>query len=91
LAVAVAQRGFRVIEEIKQQFPDGNVLLVSHKATIRIILCDLLGIEVGRFRYRLGCPVGSVSVVEFAAQGPLLHSLADRSHQTETLRNLPGT
>src|SRR6267142_80145 len=41
LAVAVAQRGFRVIEEIKQQFPDGNVLLVSHKATIRIILCDL--------------------------------------------------
>ena len=91
LAIAVAERGVRVIEEIKQQFPDGNVLLVSHKATIRIILCDLLGIDVGRFRYRLGCPVGSVSVVEFTAQGPLLHSLADRSHQTEILRNLPGT
>jgi probable phosphoglycerate mutase len=66
-------------------------LLVSHKATIRIILCELLGIDVGRFRYRLDCPVGSVSVVEFAAQGPFLHSLADRSHLTEALRTLPGT
>jgi broad specificity phosphatase PhoE len=91
LAVAVAERGLRVIEEIKQQFPDGNVLLVSHKATIRIILCQLLGIDVGRFRYRLGCPVGSVSVVEFTLQGPLLHALADRSHLSETLRSLPGT
>jgi broad specificity phosphatase PhoE len=91
LAVAIAERGLRVIEEIKQQFPDGNVLLVSHKATIRIILCDLLGIDVGRFRYRLACPVGSVSVIEFTLQGPLLHTLADRSHLSETLRSLPGT
>ena len=91
LAVAIAERGLRVIEEIKQQFPDGNVLLVSHKATIRIILCDLLGIDVGRFRYRLACPVGSVSVVEFTLHGPLLHTLADRAHLSETLRSLPGT
>ena len=46
---------------------------------------------VGRFRFRLGCPVGSVSVVEFGAHGPLLHALADRSHLDETLRGLPGT
>lgn len=91
LAVAIAERGLRVIEEIKQQFPDGSALLVSHKATIRIILCDLLGIDVGRFRYRLACPVGSVSVVEFTLHGPLLHTLADRSHLSETLRSLPGT
>jgi len=91
LAVMIARRGLRVIEEIKTQFSDGNVLIVSHKATIRIILCSLLGVDVGRFRYRLVCPVGSVSVVEFTSHGPLLHALADRSHLSANLRSLPGT
>ena len=91
LAVTIARRCLRAIDEIKQECPDGNVLVVSHKATIRIALCSLLGIDVGRFRYRLACPVGSVSVVEFSSAGPLLLSLADRSHLNETLRSLPGT
>jgi probable phosphoglycerate mutase len=91
LATTVARRGLGVIENIKQQFSEGNVLVVSHKATIRIILCDLLGIDVGSFRHRLGCPVGSVSVMEFTPEGPLLHSLAERSHLSEKLRSLPGT
>ena len=91
LAITVARRSLRAIDEIKQQFTEGNVLVVSHKATIRIILCSLLGIDVGRFRYRLACPVGSVSVVEFSLEGPLLHSLADRTHLRESLRALPGT
>lgn len=92
LAVTIAHRALRVIEEIKRRFDaEGNVLVVSHKATIRIILCSLLGIDVGRFRYRLACPVGSVSVVEFVESGPLLKALADRMHLPERLRLLPGT
>jgi broad specificity phosphatase PhoE len=91
LAITVARRSLRVIDEIKQQFTGGNVLVVSHKATIRIIICSLLGIDVGRFRYRLACPIASVSVVEFSLAGPLLLSLADRSHLSESLRSLPGT
>ncbi|HEX8235761.1 MAG TPA: histidine phosphatase family protein [Abditibacteriaceae bacterium] len=90
-AVAIARRGLEVVEEIKQRFGTGNVLVVSHKATIRIVLCALLGIDVGRFRFRLGCPVGSVSVVEFTSHGPLLHTLANRTHLDERLRTLPGT
>ncbi|MBV9865391.1 MAG: histidine phosphatase family protein [Abitibacteriaceae bacterium] len=90
-AVAIAHRSLQVIEEIQNQHKDGNVLVVSHKATIRIMLCSLLGIDVGRFRFRLGCPVGSVSMVEFGTHGPLLHILADRTHLDERLRNLPGT
>lgn len=90
-AVVIATRALAVIEEIKQRHSDGNVLVVSHKATIRIVLCGLLGIDVGRFRFRLGMPVGSISIVEFGAHGPLLHTLADRSHQSEELRNQPGT
>ena len=91
LAITVARRSLQVIDEIKQRCEQGNVLVVSHKATIRILLCSLLGIDVGRFRYRLGCPVGSLSVVEFTTEGPLLHSLADRTHLTQRLRALPGT
>lgn len=91
LAVAIASRALLVIEEIKQRYSSGNILIVSHKATIRIILCSLLGIDVGRFRFRLGCPVGSVSKVEFGAHGPLVHSLSDRTHLSERLRTLPGT
>lgn len=91
LAIMVASRGLRVIDEIKQGFEDRNVLVVSHKATIRIMLCSLLGIDVGRFRYRLACPVGSLSIVEFSSEGPLLRLLADRSHLSESLRALPGT
>lgn len=91
LAVVIARRGLQVIAEIQQQFTNGNVLVVSHKATIRIILCSLLGIDVGRFRYRVVCPVGSVSIVELTSNGPLLKALADRSHLNEALRSLRGT
>lgn len=91
LAITIASRAMNVIEEIKQLYSDGNVLVVTHKATIRIILCSLLGIDVGRFRYRWGCPVGSVSVVEFTEHGPLLQSLADRAHLDVRLRSLGGS
>jgi probable phosphoglycerate mutase len=91
LAVSIAHRGMRVLEEIQQKFSSGNVLVVSHKATIRIMLCSLLGIDVGRFRFRLACPVGSVSAIEFGAHGPLLQVLADRTHLEARLRGLPGT
>ncbi len=90
-AIAVARRTIEVIEEVQRRCDGGNVLLVSHKATIRIALCSLLGIDVGRFRYRLGCPVGAVSVVEMAEHGPLLRALADRAHLPAELRGLAGT
>lgn len=90
-AVAIARRSLEVVEEIRERYNSGNVLVVSHKATIRITLCALLGIDVGRFRFRFGCPVGSISTVEFTSHGPLLHTLANRTHLDERLRNLPGT
>jgi probable phosphoglycerate mutase len=90
-AVALAQRMTRAVEEIAAAYDDGNVLVVSHKASIRVVLCALLGVDVGRFRYRFGCPVGSVSIVEFGAHGPLAAAVADRSHLDARLRALEGT
>ncbi len=90
-AIALARRMARVVEEITLRHRDGNVLLVSHKASIRVLLCELLGVDVGRFRYRFGCPVGSVSIVAFGAHGPLAEAVADRSHLSADLRGLQGT
>jgi broad specificity phosphatase PhoE len=90
-AGALAQRVLAVIEEITENIDGGNVLLVSHKATIRVALCALLGIDVGRFRFRFAAPVASLAVVEFGAHGPLLQRLADRAHLSQELRDLPGT
>jgi broad specificity phosphatase PhoE len=89
--VDIARRSSQVLEEIEQTYSTGNVLVVSHKATIRIMLCELLGIDVGRFRDRIGMPVASVSIVEMAERGPLLEIMGDRSHLRKELRDRVGS
>jgi broad specificity phosphatase PhoE len=89
--VEIASRSALVIREIQERYDDGNVLVVSHKATIRIILCSLLGIDLGRYRDRIDAPAGSVSVVRFDAHGPLLQVVGERNYMDEHLRSLPGT
>jgi probable phosphoglycerate mutase len=89
--VEIASRSSLVIAEIEGKFTSGNVLVVSHKATIRIILCTLLGIDLGRYRDRIDVPAASVSVVKFDVYGPMLQILGDRSHMSDALRSLPGT
>ncbi len=90
-AVEIASRASLVVAEIQEKYPTGNVLVVSHKATIRIILCSLLGIDLGRYRDRITALAASVSIVKFDVYGPLLEVLGDRYHLPEELRNLPGT
>ncbi|MBF2000490.1 MAG: histidine phosphatase family protein [Synechococcales cyanobacterium M58_A2018_015] len=90
-AVQLASRASLVIAEIEQMYPDGNVLVVSHKATIRVLLCSLLGIDLGRYRDRIDTPAASISVVKFDIHGPLLQCLGDRSYMSAALRERPGT
>jgi probable phosphoglycerate mutase len=89
--IDVGYRSLGVLEEIQREHADGDVLVVSHKATIRILLCQLLGVDVGRYRDRIGVSVSSVAIVEFHQYGPLLSRLGDRSHLRESLRNRAGT
>jgi broad specificity phosphatase PhoE len=42
-SVEISSRASLVIAEIQEKYATGDVLVVSHKATIRIILCSLLG------------------------------------------------
>ncbi|OIP69108.1 MAG: histidine phosphatase family protein [Oscillatoriales cyanobacterium CG2_30_44_21] len=90
-AVQLASRASFAIAEIQEQYPLGNVLVVSHKATIRVILCGLLGIDMGRYRDRIDIPAASLSIVQFGALGPMLKVLGDRSFMDADLRSLSGT
>jgi probable phosphoglycerate mutase len=90
-AVQIANRAMAVIAEIEAQYTDGPVLVISHKATIRIILCSLLGIDLGRYRDRLDLPTCALSVVRFEKYGPMLQRLGDRSYMPPELSQRPGT
>ena len=59
-SVEISDRALAVIAEIQRKYATGNVIVVSHKATIRIILCELLGIDLGRYRDRIDMPAGAV-------------------------------
>ncbi|MEI6334544.1 MAG: histidine phosphatase family protein [Methylococcaceae bacterium] len=90
-AVQVASPALPIITEIESNYPSGNVLMVSHKATIRIILCSLMGIDLGRYRDRIDAPAASLSVVKFDIHGPMLEILGDRNYMSANLRNREGT
>jgi probable phosphoglycerate mutase len=90
-AVQVASRALPVITEIEAKYQSGNVLVVSHKATIRIILCSLMGIDLGRYRDRIDAPAASISIIKFDNHGPMLEVLGDRNYMPKDLRERAGT
>ena len=90
-AVQVASRALPVIAEIEAKHNSGNVLVVSHKATIRIMLCSLMGIDLGRYRDRIDAPAGSVSIIKFTEHGPMLEVLGERAYMPRDLRDRSGT
>jgi probable phosphoglycerate mutase len=89
--IDIARRSSEVLEELEQTFDSGNILVVSHKSTIRIILCSLLGIDIGRYRDRIGMPVASLSIVDMSEHGPLIEVMGDRAHLSPDLRERHGT
>jgi probable phosphoglycerate mutase len=89
--LAIAARALAAIEAIRARHDRGQVLIVSHKATLRVLLCALLGIDVDQFRARLQQRTCAVSIVDFKASGPLLQCLGDVSHLPPELLAGDGT
>ena len=90
-AFHVAARAMRVVEAIRSRYDHGNVLLVSHKATLRVITCALLGLDVRLFRERIAQPVAAVTMFVITDRSAQLVTFGDRSHLSEELRNQEGT
>jgi broad specificity phosphatase PhoE len=63
--VAVLARALPVIREIVVGYPDQTVLVVSHKATLRLIVASLLGFDARGYRDRLDQAPACLSILEF--------------------------
>jgi probable phosphoglycerate mutase len=90
-AFQVAARAMRVVEAIRTRHAQGKVLIVSHKATLRIITCALLGLDVRLFRERIAQPVTAVTMFEVEHGTAKLAILGDRAHLPASLRGAEGT
>jgi probable phosphoglycerate mutase len=63
--VAVLARALPVIREIVTARPGERVVVVSHKATIRLLLSSLLGIDARGYRDRLDQAPACLNVLDF--------------------------
>ncbi len=63
--VAVLARALPVVREIVTSHAGQSVLVVSHKATIRLVLCSLLGIDARGYRDRLDQSPACLNVLDF--------------------------
>jgi len=63
--VGVLARALPVIREIVVAHPDQLVMVVSHKATLRLILSSLLGFDARGYRDRLDQSPACLNVVDF--------------------------
>ncbi|MGQ0734108.1 MAG: histidine phosphatase family protein [Acidobacteriota bacterium] len=63
--VAVLARALPVIRDIVTHHPGERVLVVSHKATIRLVLSSLLGFDARGYRDRLDQAPACVNVLDF--------------------------
>jgi broad specificity phosphatase PhoE len=77
---AVAIRASAAIEDLCARHRDGNILIVSHKALLRILLCQLFDTELCHYRRGPSWPAGGLTQIDFDASGPALRRLADVAH-----------
>ena len=89
--LAVTARALPVLIEIVRAHPAENVLVVSHKATIRLLLSSLLGFDPRRYRDNLDQLPAALNIVDFKDPAHARLTLFnDTSHYAEAGLALPG-
>lgn len=63
--ISVLARALPVIREIVVTHKDKNVLVVSHKATLRLVLSSLLGFDARGYRDRLDQAPACLNILDF--------------------------
>ncbi len=63
--LAATARALPAILEIVRRHPGQRVIVVSHKATIRLLLSSLLGFDPRRYRDNLGQNPAALNIVDF--------------------------
>jgi broad specificity phosphatase PhoE len=88
--LAVTARALPVLIDIVRAHPAENVLVVSHKATIRLLLSSLLGFDPRRYRDNLDQKPAALNIVDFRdATRARLSLFNDTSHYDKTGAAIP--
>src|SRR6478752_7701502 len=89
--LAVMARALPVIREIVLRHPGESVAVVSHKATIRLLLASVLGFDAPGYRDRLDQAPACLNIVDF--KDPVRARLMlynDTSHYAQEARRAAG-
>src|SRR6266436_194165 len=89
--LAVTARALPVLVELVRGHPGENILVVSHKATIRLLLSSLLGFDPRRYRDNLDQKPAALNIVDFKdATRARLTLFNDTSHYAEAGAAIPS-
>src|SRR5438045_4949602 len=89
--LAVTARALPVLIDLVRQHPGENILVVSHKATIRLLLSSLLGFDPRRYRDTLDQKPAALNLVDFKdATHARLTLFNDTSHYAEAGAGIPA-
>jgi broad specificity phosphatase PhoE len=89
--LAVTARALPVLIEIVRTHHDENVIIVSHKATIRLLLSSLLGFDPRRYRDNLDQSPAALNIVDFKdAAHARLTLFNSTSHYSSTEPSIPS-
>jgi probable phosphoglycerate mutase len=89
--LTVTARALPVLMDIVRAHSSGNVLVVSHKATIRLLLSSILGFDPRRYRDNLDQNPAALNIVDF--KDPVSARLTlfnDTSHYAEAGLAIPA-
>src|SRR5256714_487786 len=88
--LAVTARALPVLLQLVREHPGKNILVVSHKATIRLLLSSLLGFDPRRYRDNLDRKPAALNIVDF--RDPVRSRLTlfnDTSHYDKAGKAIP--
>jgi probable phosphoglycerate mutase len=86
----VAERSLRGLRRIVARHPDQRVLIATHDAVLRVIICHVLGLSLDQI-WCIKTENASVTWLEFDADGdPRLIRLNDTCHLANLRSNMAG-
>jgi len=89
--LAVTARAIPAIRRILEEHAGGRVLVVSHKATIRLLISSLLGFDPRAYRDRLDQSPACLNIMDFRDTGHARLTLFnDVSHWADPPQAFPG-
>ena len=87
--LAVTARALPVLIELVRAHGGETILLVSHKATIRLLLSSLLGFDARRYRDNLDLKPASLSIVDFRNPSSARLTLFNDTSHYDLIPNVP--